>query len=214
MEVIPRWWQFFLVCEGILHVCGGDPHYLHQDHHHQQYSPRMWRWSRLNSRIAFNCLVFSTYVEVILAERIKLLPLLSILHVCGGDPLNKQIKELQGGYSPRMWRWSWWKVRIYVCLAVFSTYVEVILTFGILLMIYYCILHVCGGDPQLINCQSLKKLYSPRMWRWSFKGVSIIGFMCVFSTYVEVILYQVRRYKSPCRILHVCGGDPSSHVLP
>ena len=48
--------------------------------------------------------VFSTYVEVILEETKKLVSLMSILHVCGGDP--KSVANMQNGqgYSPRMWR--------------------------------------------------------------------------------------------------------------
>ena len=48
--------------------------------------------------------VFSTYVEVILERRIFMTQEISILHVCGGDPVIGGISKTIGGYSPRMWR--------------------------------------------------------------------------------------------------------------
>ena len=68
-----------------------------------------------------------------------------ILHVCGGDPL---------GFDD-----SWAKK------AVFSTYVEVILTITPTAGYKVSILHVCGGDPDTRIIVSKLDLYSPRMWR-------------------------------------------------
>ena len=53
---------------GILHVCGGDPMQAYNQHIAQ--------------------MVFSTYVEVILASREYLVDVAGILHVCGGDPVS------------------------------------------------------------------------------------------------------------------------------
>ena len=46
------------------------------------------------------------------------------------------------------------------------------------------------------------------MWRWSWHSVrrKINGW--VFSTYVEVIPHNFRRWTHKCCVLHVCGGDP------
>ena len=49
-------------------------------------------------------MVFSTYVEVILAERREKPRGGCVLHVCGGDPGTQRIKELKKQCSPRMWR--------------------------------------------------------------------------------------------------------------
>ena len=87
VEVIP--WSFpeKKRTTGILHVCGGDPLFLHRHPERCLYSPRMWRWSQagLQQTNSF----------------------ISILHVCGGDPISRN--ELTGKYqySPRMWRWSY-----------------------------------------------------------------------------------------------------------
>ena len=71
--------------------------------------------------------VFSTYVEVILAEQAGIKIAKSILHVCGGDPLQSR----DTGKSR----------------TVFSTYVEVILIAPPPFSKRHSILHVCGGDP-------------------------------------------------------------------
>ena len=57
----------------------------------------------------------------------------------------------------------------------------------------WCILHVCGGDPDL-------------MQRF---GTDIV----VFSTYVEVIPNAKEAEILEVGILHVCGGDPQSQVV-
>ena len=67
----------------------------------------MWRWSLKSDDFKIANAVFSTYVEVILAERVKTFNKKSILHVCGGDPGLYTVKEEKK--------------------EVFSTYVEVIL---------------------------------------------------------------------------------------
>ena len=68
--------------------------------------------------------VFSTYVEVILAEQAGIKIAKSILHVCGGDPLQSR----DTGKSR----------------TVFSTYVEVIPITATNSGLMIGILHVCG----------------------------------------------------------------------
>ena len=172
------------------------------------YSPRMWRWSWDSQRHASGKRVFSTYVEVILSAVLLLLMVMSILHVCGGDPIVPVCGFLIIPYSPRMWRWSHiWNIHC-VGSMVFSTYVEVILTNPLRNYHNGSILHVCGGDPKLFDYISLQARYSPRMWRWSRLAGMKMGCLFVFSTYVEVILGKPFPCLCQCRILHVCGGDP------
>ena len=113
-------------------------------------------------------------------------------------------------YSPRMWRSSqqewlmvqrWW---------VFSTYVEVIPTGSTTLKSSLCILHVCGGHPDVTLTNANAFAYSPRMWRSSCFGKSYRKVSIVFSTYVEVILGLIPLSLKPSGILHVCGGHPHS----
>ena len=70
------------------------------------------------------------------------------------------------------------------------------------------ILHVCGGDPNTRCNKTIRSLYSPRMWRWSYFSWNSPHCFRVFSTYVEVILLSFLWSVQHVGILHVCGGDP------
>ena len=80
-----RVWTAIMVC--VLHVCGADPASSDIPAALDKCSPRMWRWSWVEEFEPQSWFVFSTYVEVILAEQ----------HQWG--------KSLR--CSPRMWRWSY-----------------------------------------------------------------------------------------------------------
>ena len=132
----PRMWRWSYhpkigrkVLNSILHVCGGDPWAKQKSLNYFKYSPRMWRWSLHCLYDQFLHIVFSTYVEVILSLE------------------HHSVGTLQ--YSPRMWRWSWHVMVLRLVRSVFSTYVEVILFEICNFFSEWCILHVCGGDPNV-----------------------------------------------------------------
>ena len=168
----------------------------------------MWRWSQEITWWSTSQGVFSTYVEVILSAITLFYKAFSILHVCGGDPHPSGSMKPSTAYSPRMWRWSYTPCPLKVWQRVFSTYVEVILSIFVSVVIRLGILHVCGGDPLSELEDSKWKRYSPRMWRWSLKFALLWRLDDVFSTYVEVIPSNQCWRKNWLRILHVCGGDP------
>ena len=164
----------------------------------------MWRWSRLRSKLnVCNC-VFSTYVEVIPITPLRLKIGLSILHVCGGDPLVCVGGRNGYVYSPRMWRWSPAASALALWARVFSTYVEVIPDNKRSESMSVGILHVCGGDPSPWPSSFFHKLYSPRMWRWSHDIRAVARHIYVFSTYVEVILTDLVGAVLDWGILHTC----------
>ena len=109
-----------------------------------------------------------------------------------------------------MWRWSYASFAKRISKAVFSTYVEVILSQFNFTVKNICILHVCGGDPWNFESGGLNPGYSPRMWRWSLKNYFWHSNEFVFSTYVEVIHQLIDITLWSLSILHVCGGDPST----
>ena len=174
----------------ILHVCGGDPKKAIGLLKEAGYSPRMWRWSYGIRVLGVLGKVFSTYVEVILAEIARRTTTNGILHVCGGDPLLWSISANKLVYSPRMWRWSYYSLSVFFAKIVFSTYVEVIPTAQVVLWLFHW--------------------YSPRMWRWSQYPALGFCYQSVFSTYVEVIPNSQGCSCTDQSILHVCGGDPIS----
>ena len=150
----------------------------------------MWRWSYVYFMDLQGHMVFSTYVEVILETLASRHSPWCILHVCGGDPLEKT-----------------WFTKV---SNVFSKYVEVILNQSQAVDENASILQVCGGDPQIYAGVKGRIRYSPRMWRWSYSWIFRYEPTGVFSKYVEVILrvnVSNNVFKS---ILHVCGGDPET----
>ena len=132
----------------ILHVCGDDPFKMKQLKNFTSYSPRMWRWSLEVGNETMVMMVFSTYVEMILAGAALLWLLRRILHVCGDDPKQNTISFEIAVYSPRMWRWSQLTDALKDSLSVFSTYVEMILVIYTIFIFVWSILHVCGDDPR------------------------------------------------------------------
>ena len=74
--------------------------------------------------------------------------------------------------------------------------------------IFYCVLHVCGGDPVINAKKGMQVVCSPRMWRWSSMIRTWSNRHLVFSTYVEVILLESWAFTAAVCVLHVCGGDP------
>ena len=155
----------------------------------------MWRWSYREAKTLLLCGVFSTYVEVIPGQVWLPIHYGCILHVCGGDPTCLFIFGWKFKYSPRMWRWSLDANCIRVWTRVFSTYVEVILEMNDIKILGRSILHVCGGDPDWTSNLYWCWGYSPRMWRWSLRGIDQKETITVFSTHVESVTVLERTDK-------------------
>ena len=124
VEVIPTLSDYINSKHSVLHVCGGDPSYVTSQRLDARCSPRMWRWSFFQNRSSDWWLVFSTYVEVILAMATPAAWSKSVLHVCGGDPMKERMFIQVARCSPRMWRWSWNSRIATISTKVFSTYVR------------------------------------------------------------------------------------------
>ena len=189
-------------------MCGGDPVFTWTHLSDGRYSPRVWRWSFFTIESWPIRLVFSTCVEVIPFRLVRGGQRACILHVCGGDPQPTYYFYLTFRYSPRVWRWSQSDEPEEPELDVFSTCVEVILSDRAIPFLLFSILHVCGGDPNLMRYCVCLCLYSPRVWRWSSYIWKDWRYWRVFSTCVEVILMDVSKKRPQPSILHVCGGDP------
>ena len=80
------------------------------------------------------------------------------------------------------------------------------------------ILHVCGDDPIFIMISITFKVYSPRMWRWSYLMYFCSQWYPVFSTYVEMILamngrnftfkeYSPRMWRWSCARVRLLAAD-------
>ena len=71
----------------IPHVCGGDPSYRAKLKWQRWYSPCMWGWSSSTTSPDLVLFVFPMYVGVILPKSAGVSRIISIPHVCGGDPM-------------------------------------------------------------------------------------------------------------------------------
>ena len=87
-----------------LHVCGGVSPDDSIDYLVPTFSPRMWRCFRLCSVDIDVCVIFSTYVEVFLAEEYYQGRAPDFLHVCGGVSEKRLRIWAVLRFSPRMWR--------------------------------------------------------------------------------------------------------------
>ena len=132
-------------CRNFLHVCGGVSDYIAIAGVKLKFSPRMWRCFWTGRLLTPTKKIFSTYVEVFLNVLHVLIKIPHFLHVCGGvsrmirDRTNKNI------FSPRMWRCFLRLKTERRTLIIFSTYVEVFLTYVMWNPIRVDFLHVCGG---------------------------------------------------------------------
>ena len=93
-------------------------------------------------------MVISTYVEMIPFNWGDLTKHQCDLHVCGDDPDPVPQVTSSIRWSPRMWRWSQYKLIWQVDFVVISTYVEMILSIWSFKSFVWCDLHVCGDDPK------------------------------------------------------------------
>lgn len=64
---------------------------------------------------------------------------------------------------------------------------------------------MCGDDPKLIFWTIRRNWYSPHAWRWSQNSNFTNWFDFVFSTCVEMILWNREAQKRAERILYGCG---------
>ncbi len=89
---------------------------------------------------------------------------------------------------------------------IFSTYVEVFLSYKGGQLLQGDFLHVCGGVSAFQpNVPDIRK-FSPRMWRCFFFQSLLWVVVEIFSTYVEVFLSLEYLHQLISNFLHVCGG--------
>ena len=154
----------------------------------------MWGWSWLALLSTLNWDVFPMYVGVIPSPTFTWSPILSVPHVCGGDPKFALCLITLHQCSPCMWGWSLLQGQIVVVKIVFPMYVGVILNFVVHSSSVICVPHVCGGDPLRASLSLNERPCSPCMWGWSFEKQQQSVQFHVFPMYVGVILLGYQQY--------------------
>ena len=108
------------------------------------------------------------------------------LHVCGGVSLGVVGEQAQLAFSPRMWRCFHGAIIATPDGVIFSTYVEVFLSWTSLAGVRFNFLHVCGGVSAAYGFDMRVYGFSPRMWGCFQVSLSASDANAIFSTYVEV----------------------------
>ena len=112
-------------------------------------------------------------------------------------------------FSPRAWRCFQLRTLLKSPIGVFSTCVEVFLSFRRLSSSSRCFLHVRGGVSPCAEQGESKIEFSPRAWRCFHILAKWLRVLQVFSTCVEVFLSMLRRLAAQTSFLHVRGGVSS-----
>ena len=169
-------------------------------------SPRTWRCFHGTNAGDNGGWVFSTYVEVFLLQLLCNCCSRSLLHVRGGVSAPHHYAFRRRESSPRTWRCFLCRPSDRKREEVFSTYVEVFLTFGAGDCFTPSLLHVRGGVSDLRQAFQIQKLSSPRSWR-CFSGRRLgIHRTDVFSTSVEVFPCGSKSRPEKLCLLHDRGG--------
>ena len=150
--------------------------------------------------------VFSTLVEVFLANVLLEEAEDGLLHARGGVSTDFSVNNIFGVSSPRSWRCFKFGLNRLQRLLVFSTLVEVFL-----LRCRYCksrkrLLHARGGVSRIGFFELINTWSSPRSWRCFFRKLAEMGKSDVFSTLVEVFRSQSSQKVSESGLLHARGG--------
>ena len=96
---------------------------------------------------------------------------------------------------------------------VFSTLVEVFLSWAVKKLFSAGLLHARGGVSACVYACMLYIKSSPRSWRCFLSNLYISANSPVFSTLVEVFLFIVNSFKFLDRLLHARGGVSGFVVL-
>ena len=192
-ESSPRPWRCFQGPQvfsrdfvGLLHVRGGVSARVHSDAQVAESSPRPWR-----------CFLFSEMPNV--QRR-------SLLHVRGGVSTFGYSHMMRKKSSPRPWRCFRKPTLNSFCPTVFSTSVEVFLSFFKGYIRLVGLLHVRGGVSarSFAFCEFPQS--SPRPWRCFQLKLGKKMLELVFSTSVEVFPDRGTTLSRPFGLLHVRGG--------
>ena len=128
------------------------------------------------------------------------------LHTRGGVSL---LLDLDGDFlrfSPHTWRCFPVQEHILQPRQVFSTHVEVFLRLNVFLLLLMSFLHTRGGVSYLLAFRTAIRKFSPHTWR-CFQPTPLTAYPApVFSTHVEVFLFDSSSRLLYRRFLHTRGG--------
>ena len=125
MEVFPTQLLSPKSLQSFLHIRGGVSNALSRIPRKEPFSPHTWRCFSNPTSAVSSKEVFSTYVEVFLAQAEELEQTRSFLHIRGGVSVITFDASRNSSFSPHTWRCFYDEDTNPVVMSVFSTYVEV-----------------------------------------------------------------------------------------
>ena len=157
------------------------------------FSPRQWRCFSRHNLHRGKCRVFSTPVEVFLAESWDDIEYTRFLHASGGVSFLYSFYTFLKKFSPRQWRCFQNITENLLKEVVFSTPVEVFLFTQKILPQTKRFLHASGGVSLFSHFLPRCLMFSPRQWRCFFTAILAGVSDIVFSTPVEVFLIDIQK---------------------
>ena len=149
-----------------------------------EFSPRTWRCFYLTIFVFSSDRVFSTHVEMFLHFCQNPMDVLSFLHARGDVSSSVITLSPEMMFSPRTWR----------CFTPVLTARWV-----------HCFLHARGDVSRQCYAAAMYRQFSPRMWRCFQHSGWLPACVDVFSTHMEMFLYNCNHVAVYSRFLHACG---------
>ncbi len=195
---------------GLLHARGGVSMKMGKVYIIRESSPRPWRCFYVGSIVLEIDSVFSTPVEVFPTVSATGEATSSLLHARGGVSPLRVFVYADRKSSPRPWRCFLLHDLLPRGPAVFSTPVEVFLSWRRAYTENGSLLHARGGVSTMALLKLTGRRSSPRPWRCFCQAVLLHSKTGVFSTPVEVFLGVITDYIVSVRLLHARGGVSSA----
>ena len=150
--------------------------------------------------------IFSTHVEVFLWRCNLSDKWTDLLHARGGVSHAMQRAKHNKQSSPRTWRCFWRTLSLSKYIPIFSTHVEVFLSYDINIYNTKNLLHARGGVSKIGISTVTTTQSSPRTWRCFYLYMYSYSKQKIFSTHVEVFPNWDSHRRAGRNLLHARGG--------
>ena len=134
------------------------------------------------------------------------------LHARGDVSRSVNLHCCYAEFSPRTWRCFYLGAWTTYLENVFSTHVEMFLDSVMRPPCTGSFLHACGDVSSIPDGYQPVWMFSPRIWRCFYIIATMLRYIRVFSTHVEMFLIPVDIPRTCIRFLHACG-DVSSDLV-
>ncbi len=154
--------------------------------------------------------VFPTRVGMVRSFMDAVSILIGFPHACGDGPAGGETGRKQCEFSPRVWGWSEIKPQRPALRPVFPTRVGMVRASLVVMASPERFPHACGDGPHLAGATGGDMRFSPRVWGWSAKKITVRQQWAVFPTRVGMVQFAQCLVRTYDRFPHACGDGPES----